>query len=51
MPHPDLIRPKHGNILDGNTPTLDHIIRRRFGGTWHIDNLRLTHHYCNARRN
>jgi len=32
------------------TLTIDHIIRVRDGGSWNIDNLRLTCEYCNSER-
>jgi 5-methylcytosine-specific restriction endonuclease McrA len=46
-----------GGIVDMTLPSwhplsfqLDHIVPRKFGGTDHLSNLRVTHHRCNKAR-
>ena len=42
--------PNKGVVDPPDSPSLDHIIRQRDGGTWEKSNLRLVHRRCNEER-
>jgi 5-methylcytosine-specific restriction endonuclease McrA len=51
QPMPDEMHgPKPGVTQPPETPTMDHIVRRRDGGTWAKVNMQLVHKKCNQER-